>query len=238
MEQRQMPRKIRPKYGIDPVQEVLAFSFADTEIERLFNALAPVKGNRDDVIPRLEECAREYRWRRNQNQETPTRAEQNAALREVGRLAQEHGKGLRSLEMRLRTLDMGTEWELVTRSRMLRTGKFTDAIANTADALEDFAQTAKQALHAGQQKSGPRIQTHLHRAVEKLAALYEEFTGKPLSHNPKLLTEYDGEPHSPAGRFIVAFFEIVDPHIRLTSLSTAIASVVKSRRTPHGAATS
>ena len=35
-----MPRKIKPKYGIDPVQEVPTFSFTDTEIIQLFETLS------------------------------------------------------------------------------------------------------------------------------------------------------------------------------------------------------
>jgi hypothetical protein len=226
-----MPRKTRPKYGICPVQEVPAFAFTEAEIELLFNALPSVKGNRNDIIARLQECAREYRWRRDQNQKKPTRAEQNAALKEVGELA-------RDLEMKLRCLDMGTEWDLVSRFPALRRSNFTNAIADFSDRLNDFADAAEQALHAGKQKSGSPIRTHVQRTVVRLANLYEEFTGEPFSHNPKRLTEYDGKPHSPAGLFIAAFFEIVDLSIRPTTLSTAMASIVKSRRALQKAATS
>ena len=173
-----------------------------------------------------------------QNQEKPRRAEQNAALKEVGHLARDHGKGLRGLEARLRSLDMGSEWELMTTLPAFDMRDLTDAIANSADGLETFAQAAEQALRAGKQKSGPRIQTHVQRTVVKLASLYEEFTDEPFSHNPKVLTEYDGKPHLPAGRFMAAFFEIVDPSIQPTTLSTAMARVVKSRRARQIAAAS
>lgn len=209
--QQRMPRKIRPKYGIDPVQEIPPFSFADTAIERLLIALGPVNGNREDIIARLAKCAREYRWRRKQNLESPTRAEQNAALKEVCHLARGHGIGLRRLEKTLRTLDIGTEWELVIRSPALDPIDLGDGIANLADGLEHLAQIADQALRTGEQKSGPRVKTHVHRTVVKLASLYEEFTGKRFSHNPKLLTEYNGEPHSPAGRFIATSSKLLTP---------------------------
>jgi len=81
-----MPKKITPKYGIDPVQEVPAFSFTDAQIKQLFDALGPAKGGRHEIIAQLERCARDYFWRRKQNQEKPRRAEQ-AALKEVGHLA-------------------------------------------------------------------------------------------------------------------------------------------------------
>jgi hypothetical protein len=216
-----MPRKIRPKYGIDPVQAVPTFSFTDAQIECLF-ALAPLEGDRRGIVKQLERCARDYFWLRNQNQKKPTRAEQNAALKEVGQLA-------RDLEMRLRSLDTDTEWELMVTAPALHTSKFTDAVAEIAD-------RAEQALRAGKHNSGPRIQAHVQRTVEHLANFYENFTGEPFSHNPKLLGEYDGTPHSLAGNFIVAFFQTVDPKISSTSLSTAMASIVKFRRARHKAA--
>ena len=45
-----MPRKIRPKYGIDPVQQVPAFFFIESEIERLLRLLRPVSQSHDAVI--------------------------------------------------------------------------------------------------------------------------------------------------------------------------------------------
>ncbi len=219
-----MPRKIRPKYVIDPVQEVSKFSFTEGQIQLLF--AVPLEGDRRQIVAQLESCAREYFWLRSQNQQKPTRAEQNAALKEVGQLA-------RDLEMRLRSLDTDTEWELVTRFPARYP---TDAFADLADRLGDFAHAAGQALRAGKQNSGPRFQTHVQRAVEKLANLYEEFTGDRFSHSPRLRTDYDGTPQSPAGHFIVAFFRIVDPGIPSTSLSTAMASIVRSRRARDNAA--
>jgi hypothetical protein len=214
-----MPRKIRPKYVIDPVQEVSKFSFTEGEIQLLF-AVAPLEGDRRQIVAQLESCAREYFWLRSQNRQKPTRAEQNATLKEVGQLA-------RDLEIRLRILDTDTEWELMKR---FSAPYPTNAIADLADRLGDFAHAAGQARRAGIQNSGPRIQTHVQRAIEKLANLYEEFAGNRFSHSPRLRTDYDGTPHSPAGRFIVAFFKIVDRGIPSTSLSTAMASIVRSRR--------
>jgi hypothetical protein len=217
-----MPRKIRPKYGIDPVQEVPAFSFTDAQIEHLFKALAPVKGDREQIIADLVSCARDYRWLRNQNREKPTRAEQNAALKEIGQLAWD-------LAVRLRSIDMDTQWELMSKHPAFHSGDFTEAITNLTDQLEDFEDAADQALRAGKMKSGPRSPIWIQRIVVRLADLYEKFTGKSFSHNPKQLTQYDGEPRSKAGRFIVTFFEIVDPSVTPQSISTAMASIIKSR---------
>ena len=51
-----MPKKIRPKYGIDPVQAVPSFSFNEDEVERLLNAL--VELDRNSIIERLAQIAR------------------------------------------------------------------------------------------------------------------------------------------------------------------------------------
>jgi hypothetical protein len=220
-----MPRKIRPKYGIDPVQEVPAFSFTDTEIECFLNALPSVRVNRDVIIARLVELARAYRWRRDQHRTKPTRAQQNAALTEVDHLA-------RNLEMRLRTLDIDTEWELTLSLLVFHNSNLKDPVGDLADRLGDLVGAAGLALQRGKEKSGPRVRTYVQRAVVDLVKLYEEVTGTPSTHNPKVLTKYDGRPHSPAGCFIAEFFRIVDPAIPVTSLSTALTRTVKSRSAP------
>jgi hypothetical protein len=227
-----MPRQIKPRYGIDPVQKVPPLSFKNDEIDRLFKALAPVQGDHAEIVARLERCAQDYLWRRNQNQQKPTRAEQNAALKEVGRLAKD-------LEVRLRTLDMDTEWELIAMLPEPSENSLSHAIEDLADRLGSLVDTAEQALRAGEKKSGPRIRAYLERAVMELANIYQDATGKPFSHNPKLrTTEYVGEPRSESGRFIVAFFGIVDPDVRPTSLSSAMAIAVKFGRGQQEAATS
>jgi hypothetical protein len=45
-----MPRKIWPKYGIDPVQEVPTFSFTHEQIDLLINALVPNKGISKETV--------------------------------------------------------------------------------------------------------------------------------------------------------------------------------------------
>jgi hypothetical protein len=218
-----------PKYVADAVQPVPAFSFTEAEEKRLIGLLTPANGKRDRIIAQLVECARSYFWRRNQSQQQPTRAEQNAVLKELGDFARTNADELRKLEMRLRSLDLCTELELDSGLSACRLPRLTDGIADLADWAWALQRAAEQALAAGKQKSGPRMRMHVQRAVLELANLYEKFTGKPFSHNPKRLSEYDGKPHSPAGDFIVAFFEIVDPKVTKTSLSTAMARIVSQR---------
>jgi hypothetical protein len=218
-----MPRKIRAKYGIDPVQRVEPFSFTDAQIDRLIETLPPTKSNRADFIAQLERCARDYRWIRNQYQEMPTRAEQNAALKEICGLACD-------LKVSLTGLDKDTEWELMSKHPAFQSGDFATTILDLVDRLEDFERAAKLAWAAGKKKTGPRIPTALQRTVLRLSSLYEAATGKRFTHNPKLKTQYDGTPRSRGGRFVVTFFEIVDTNVKQQSLSTAMASLMRSTR--------
>jgi len=224
-----MPTKIKPKYRNDPVQKAPSFSFTDDQIKRLFNALPHVKRERGEIIEQLARCASDYLWLRNQNREKATRAEQNAALKELAQFA-------RGLEMKLRCLDMDTEWELMTRLAVFQASDSKNPLADLTDRLEYFGYAATQALQTGKEKSGPRVQICLRRIVPRLANLYEAVTGERFSHNPKQKTQYVGRPKSPAGRFIVAFFEIVDRTVPQTLLSTEMASLVKSRKSRSKAA--
>src|SRR5262249_13737008 len=114
----------------------------------------------------------------------------------------------------------------------------SDAIELLADRLAPLVYAAEQALRTGKKISGSRVRTYLERAVLELAKIYQDATGKPFSHNPKLQTRYVGEPRSESGHFILAFFGIVDPGVRPTSISSAMAVAVKFRRGLKGAATS
>jgi len=166
-----MPQRIRPKYGIDPVQKVLPFSFSDDQKIHLLNELGLVNGDSAEITTQLERCARDYLWLRKQNEEKPSRAERNAVLQEIDKLA-------RDLNVRLRGLDMETTWDLLIEHRWIYQQNPTDPITAHAERLEVLAQAAERLLRAGKQKSGPRIQTHVQRTVAGLADLYEGVTGQ------------------------------------------------------------
>jgi hypothetical protein len=214
-----MPRKVRPKYGIDPVQEVRPFSFEPAEIELLLDALPCTTGNRDHIAAKLSRRASDYSWLRDQNQEKPTRAERNAALAEINQLA-------RALRESLDGLDADTKSELA-----IALPRFDlKTILDLDERLNVLSDAAGRALQSGKATTGPQYQPQVQRTVDALAILCEEVTGKRFTHNPKEKTKYDGTPHSQAGRFISAFFAIVDPAVRAQSLSTAMDNVVRSRR--------
>jgi len=220
-----MPRKIRPRCDIDPVQEVPEFSFTDAQIEQLFKALPSVKSDREVIKAKLERYARDYFWRLSRHHKTLTRAEQNASLAELIRLA-------RSLRTCLCGIDKDTEWELVLKYPASRSSDFTGVIMDLDDRLDDIQHAAEAALYSGKKKSGPRAPTWLQRTVLDLSNLYETVTGERFTHNPKLKTQYDGSPQSRAGHFIVTFFKIVDRNLAHTRVSTAMAHIVKSRKPP------
>jgi hypothetical protein len=150
-------------------------------------------------------------------------------LKEVGQLADDLEVRLRKLEVRLRNLDIDTQSELIATLPELP-DDLSDAIELLADRLAPLAYAAEQALRTGKNISGPRIRTYLERTVLELAKIYQDATGKPFSHNPKLQTKYVGEPRSESGHFILAFFGIVDLGVRPTSISSAMAVAVKFGR--------
>jgi hypothetical protein len=178
---------------------------------------------RSSLISELERCAREYAWRENQDRQTASRSEQNASLAEISRLTN-------SLATRLRGLDLDA---LSSLQNGLPLRDPLTAIDVLADQLDDFHDAAGQALSVGKKSTGRRVPIGLNRTVTELASLYERATGKRFSHNPKRRTDYLGTPQSPAGRFIVAFFKIVDPAVSPTPLAIAMAAVVKTRNLPR-----
>lgn len=75
---------------------------------------------------------------------------------------------------------------------------------------------------------GPRPFDELAQAVSWLREIYER-CGGVFTHTPREKTHYDGIPHSPAGRFVVAFFEMCDPELRPQTISSAMAKVISGR---------
>jgi hypothetical protein len=213
-----MPRKIKPRYNIDQVQKVPEFSFTGTQIEHLFALLPAAHGNRLKLIAQLECCARTFLWLRNQYRVRWTRAEQNAAFAEIGQLAGQ-------LATRLSCLDMEAEWDLLNSAALP-----VESLPELSDRLAVIADATERALHLGKQKSGPHRDPCIDRIVPDLKLLYEQCTGKIFSHNPKRKAEYLGRPQSAAGRYVVTFFQAVDPTVTETAISTAMAALVSSKR--------
>jgi hypothetical protein len=209
-------KRIAPRLDIDAVQERQPFSFTEVQIERLLGALPQITKDSHLFVIELEQCASYYIWLRDQYRHKATQAEQNAALASIKARSGD-------LARILRGLDLDSEWQL----RLLL--GFRVEIDSVTAQLEDLCHAAAKAYETGKKRTGPRREIPVHRIVESLASLYEAATRKPFSHNPNQKTKYVGTPQSTAGRFLIAFFEAVDPAVRQTSISTAMTHVVSSR---------
>lgn len=67
-----------------------------------------------------------------------------------------------------------------------------------------------------------------------LKFIYEEQTGEPATHNTMTLGIDIGQPVSPFGRFVTAFFEHVDPSVTASMLVEPLRQVVWPSRRPMG----
>ena len=187
-------------------------------VSRSFTPCPAYVGTNPNSSQAWNSCARTFLWLRNQYSDRWTQAEQNAALAKIAHVARE-------LAGKFCCLDMEVEWALL-QSAALSDGYLRDL----SDRLEIVADGAARTLKRGKERPGPRRNPAIDRIMPDLKRLYEQHTGKIFSHNPKRKTEYLGQPQSPAGRFVAAFFQAVDPSITQTAICTAMASVVRARR--------
>jgi len=213
-----MSRKIVPRRVCDPVQIVPPFAFTAAQRQQILDTLPCVHGDKCEFIAGLERCACTFLWLRNQYRARSTQVEQNAAVAEIGHLARE-------LATRLRCPDMDVEWALMESGALS-----VDYLPDLSDRLETVADGAARTLELGKKRTGPRRNPAIDRIMPDLKRLYEQHTGKVFTHNPKRKTEYLGQPQSVGGRYVATFFQAVDASITQTAICTAIASVVRARR--------
>jgi hypothetical protein len=102
-----------------------------------------------------------------------------------------------------------------------------DTFAEVARLTQKLGDAVSDALAAGRRRGGPRPFGELLQAVAWLREVYERCGGE-FTHTPRAKTDYDGTPHSAAGRFVVDFFEMCDPELRAHSISSAMAKVIAS----------
>jgi hypothetical protein len=102
---------------------------------------------------------------------------------------------------------------------------------NLRHRLEHFIEALEPHLKSQLRKTGPIPKKTLPAIIVLLAEFYEQQTGNPVTHNPyKGVGHYDGTPHSPAGRFISTFLQMVDPKLKENFISTPLARFIKARR--------
>lgn len=237
-----MPKKTEPRWGDHGVTEVPDFALSPHEVHEVAAKLditAPT--DIDRLAVDLNDIGCLYlRWHA-QDEEGPSRAERNAALGEVVETS-------RQLELLLKALDHASEAVLIDalapyrslaqafddKSNLKDTTECRELGFRQIQALRDrlahFNRSAAAMLKRQRRQKGPEPKKTLPAIVDMLADVYESETGNPPTHTPFDKTEYKSVPQSPAGRFIAAFLKIVDPSLPPSTVSSALAQVVKQRK--------
>ncbi len=152
----------------------------------------------------------------------------------------------RRLEILLKALDHASDAELMDALAPYRSmirefdedGHVTDQresqelgfrqIQALRDRLTHFNENTAPFLKRCLRQRGPEPRKTLPVIIGFLAEVYEREASDPVTHNPyKGVGDYKGVPQSRAGRFMAAFFEVVDPSLPATSIATELARFVK-----------
>lgn len=107
-----------------------------------------------------------------------------------------------------------------------------DTFAEVVQLARRLGDAVSVALDSGRRQGGPRPFYELVHTITLLRELYE-CCGGEFTHTPRMKTHYDGTPHSAAGQFVLAFFEMCDPELRAHSINSAMAKVISGRLSPN-----
>ena len=240
-----MAKKIRPRWGDNGVTEVPDFAFSPEQARSIAAMLGITRWDDIDRLKQeLDEIGAFYlRWSA-QDEGGPSRAQRNAALKEVVEASQR-------LEILLKALDHASEAELMdalapyrsmirefdeegyaTNERESQERGFRQ-IQALRDRLTHFNESFVPFLKRSLRQRGPEPRKTLPAIIGFLAEVYERETGDPVTHNPyEGVGDYKGVPQSRAGRFMAAFFKVVHPKppapkLPATSIATELARFVK-----------
>ena len=150
----------------------------------------------------------------------PGQSEQAAHLRALSECAM-------ALASVLHHLDHASQEEVIRQLPFTRNYGM-DTFAEVVSLTRRLDDAVRLALESGRRRGGPRAFEELVQAVDRLREVYED-CGGAFTHTPREKTQYDGIPKSPAGRFVLAFFEICDPSLSPQSVSSAMAKVISGR---------
>lgn len=235
-----MPRKTKPRWNEHGISEVPDFALSDRQARDAADILGIAQqADIEKLAAELNEIGCLYlRWTA-QDELGPSRAERNAALKEVLETS-------RRLELQLKGLDHASEGNLIDalppyRVKLPEYAEDGTVSAKTEwqefgvrqiqalrDRLTHFNIAAAELLRRQTRRGGPDRNKTLPEIIGYLAEIYERETGEPVTHNPYArIADYKGEPLSQAGRFMAKFLAAVDPALRATSLSTELARFVK-----------
>jgi len=192
----------------------------------LLEVAEPIK--RDQLRAAVAVEADRYLRRTKQEDATPPLSRQKAQLTNVknaaGRLIEEVAKLASNPD---------AEFAFLYQLQGSRDANISNAAGLTApidiDIVRDLVAWLRDGASAPRfldVRSGPTSRPSLHLFALSLCELFERITGKLATHNPYLKIDYKGVPHSAAGRFVEFIVRLVDPSVKPTQISTAMAYAV------------
>jgi hypothetical protein len=218
-----------PRWGETGVLQVPTFTLRDEQIGDLGRLLGMTAPNAlSELKSKLEPIGARYRMYIQQDEKGPSRAERNAALKQVLVSPEE-------LQRNLAQLDYATYGELQDKVwvHLLASGRRVGLLDQIARDDPDFViDCATRLLAEGQKRRGPAGSRTLPIVISLLASVYEETTGLKFTHTPYEKGAYTSMPQSHAGRFVTTFLRMVDPDLTTIApaIATQMANVVKARR--------
>lgn len=237
-----MSAKIKPRWGEIVVSDVEDFALSPESARELAAMLDVTDAAGIERIARdLNEVGLRYRLWFQQDEAGPSRAERNAALEAV------HDASTH-LEQLLGALDHASESDLMDALTPYRAVAWNFGEAGHAGSargeqefgfrqiealrhrLAHFNRGIGSFLKRRRGQRGPDRRKTLPAIVDVLADIYEDETGKPVTHTPFKKTEYVAGPQSPAGLFIAAFIKCIEPKLPQSAVSSTLAAVVKLRK--------
>jgi len=231
-----MPKKTQARwreYGFDAINPP-AVEFSEeqlAELEKILNIPAGTK--RIVLSERLTKICERFLLQKELNDITPTRTETNAAYRDI--LA-----ASKDLEIRFRELDFVTLRGL---EAALSDTPYVDDASGREDGghaqyrklrarLEHFNRVAHQTHEKLKTARGRTKNMLLRDAISELAELYEDVTGRRVTHSASDKGVYDGQPHSQFGEFAKKALSSLRVQIIPESISSITAEIINKRNYP------
>lgn len=230
-----MPRKIEPKLGVEGASKQPVIPDWPDEIVMQFREHLELNewDEKGLLLANLKYMGGQYlRWK-NQKEATPGSPEQRAALE----LLVNEIEGFVST---LDALDFASEGELMdalssdpysSDSTKLPECGFSQ-LYELNKRLAHVRYRAKRCINK-KSKTGTKENTPLKFIIERLLDIYYETTNEIPTHNDRKNNHYKGDPQTPAGKFILAFFKHVDKNLQPREISSVLSKDLKTWKNKH-----